>query len=78
MTQVRVVVDDAVLLDADLETWVAVAPDLFRDALDPNAKPQPWLKAIMIVMAEATMTNTGVSIEATTGPNGWEMKVTQT
>jgi hypothetical protein len=75
MTQVRIVINDEVLLDAALDTWIQTAPELFKDALDPNAKPQPWLKAIMIVAAEATMTNTGVSIEATTGPDGWDLKV---
>ena len=74
---IRIVIDTKVVFDGDLDEWKQAAPADFLDALQPNAKPQPWLKAILIVMADAAMTGDSVSIEATTGESRWTMGVTK-
>ena len=81
MIHVRICIDEEVLFDDDLNAWQATPPDQFRDMIKPDAKPEPWLKAIMVAMADAALTGDSVSIEATTGMDTpgvywWSMKVT--
>ena len=44
--RVHLTVDDEVVFDDTLDTWVFTPPDYFRNAIKPDAKPEPWLKAI--------------------------------
>lgn len=78
MTHVRICIDNKVMFDGDLEEWKATPPDAFKEMLTPGAKPEQWMKAIMIVMADAALTGQSVSIEAITGPSFWSMEVTKT
>jgi hypothetical protein len=78
MSRVRIRIDDELLFDDDLDVWQATPPDAFRDMLRPGAQPQPWMKAIMVTMADAAMAGDSVSIEAITGPAIWSMEVTKT
>lgn len=73
--RVRLTVDGSVVFDDTLNEWKFIPPDYFKDALKKDAKPEPWLKAIMIVMADAALTGSGVSIDATTGESCWSMRV---
>lgn len=77
MTHVRIVIDEKVLFDDELDVWKATPPDAFKDMLTPGARPEQWMKAIMIVMADAALTGQSVSIEAATGPDRWAMEVTR-
>lgn len=74
MSRVHLAVDGEVVFDDTLDEWKFTPPDYFRDAIKPDAKPEPWLKAIMIVMADAALTNSSVRIEATTGST-WSIRV---
>lgn len=73
--RVRLTVDGSVVFDDTLDEWKFTPPDYFKDVLKQDAKPEPWLKAIMIVMADAALTGSSVSIDATTGESGWSMQV---
>lgn len=77
MTHIRIVIDEKVEFDDDLDRWKAEPPDYFKDMINPHAKPEPWMKAIMIVMADAAMTGQSVSIEAVTGDDKWAIGVTK-
>jgi hypothetical protein len=68
-------VDGSVVFDDTLEKWKFTPPDYFKDAIKKDAKPEPWLKAIMIVMADAALTGRSVSIDATTGESSWSIRV---
>ena len=76
MTHVRICIDEKTLFNDDLDVWQATPPDQFKDMIKPGSTPEPWMKAIMIVMADAAMTGQSVSIEATTGVSWWSMEVT--
>lgn len=73
--RVRLCVDDVVVYDGDLNEWQATPPDYFKDRIRPDANPEPWMKAIMIIMADAAMSGKSVSIEAATGEDHWSIKV---
>lgn len=75
IAHVRLTVDGSVVFDGDLEEWKFTPPDYFKDAIKKDAKPEPWLKAIMIVMADAALTGGNISIEATTGESSWSIEV---
>ena len=77
MTRIRINLDEELLFDGDLDAWQATPPDQFKDMIKPDAKPEPWMKAIMIVMADAAMTGNSVGIDATTGESVWSMEVTR-
>lgn len=78
MTHMRVRIDECVVFDDSLDMWQATSPDYFKDLIKPDARPEPWLKAIMIVMADAVLTGQDVSIEAVTGEGKWSMEVMKT
>ena len=73
--RVCLTVDGSVVFDDTLDEWKHTPPDYFKDALRQDASPEPWLKAIMIVMADSAMTGSSVSIEATTGKSEWSIRV---
>lgn len=68
-------VDGSIVFDGTLDEWKFTPPDYFKDAIKKDVKPEPWLKAIMIVMADAALTGSSVSIDATTGESSWSIKV---
>lgn len=78
MTHVRIRVGENVVFDDDLDAWQATPPDYFKDLIRPDAKPEPWLKAIMVVMADAAMTGQSVNIEADPGEDKWSIEVRKT
>ena len=73
--RVRLTVDGSVVFDDSLDEWKFTPPEYFKDALKKDAKPEPWLKAIMIVMADTALTGGSVSIDATTGESSWSIQV---
>lgn len=75
MTHIRVVIDEIVAFDGEPEAWSATPPDFLRDLAKPDALPEPWLKAIMVVMADAALTGVDTSIEAVTGTEEWAIGV---
>lgn len=74
---IRIVIDSEELFDGDLDQWAKAAPERFAEALQPGAQPQPWMKAILVTMADAAMTGDNVTIEANTGESHWMMEVTK-
>ena len=68
-------VDGYIVFDDTLDEWKFTPPDYFKDALKKDSRPEPWLKAIMIVMADAALTGSSVSIDATTGESCWSIQV---
>jgi hypothetical protein len=73
--RVRVRVNTEVLFNGSLKDWEHKPPDLFKDAILPDSKPEPHLKACMIVMADAVMNEKSVNIDVFTFPNAWSMEV---
>ena len=73
---IRLVINQVVELDAELGNWQFTPPDVFKDVLNPAAQPDPWMKAVISVVAEATMTGQNVDIEVIGTPEKWLMKVT--
>lgn len=74
--KIRVRVDGRELFNGQAGEWISRPPDVFRDAIRPDAVPEPWMKAIMITLADTVTLQKGVKINVRTKINGWSMEVT--
>lgn len=75
MSHARIVVNEKVLFDGDLEQWVERPPEFIADMADklkPGAlqKPEPHMVAMMTVFGDAMAKGSDIVIEAAGGP-GW-------
>lgn len=81
MTHARITIDNVVEFDGSVTEWSRKPPDMFRDQIKPDAQPKPWMKAIMIAMAEGVMTKKSMNITAwsvvvgSPKKDGWSMEV---
>jgi hypothetical protein len=75
MSHICVVINGNNVFDGGLDEWENRPPDMFKDAVKQGAKPKPWLKAVMIAMADALMQNQSLNIDVTHRSNRWQMKV---
>jgi hypothetical protein len=77
MPHVTVTIDNQQLLNDNLDDWhhQTQPPDFIRQHATQPAKAEPWIKAIMVALAEAAITNTAINIEVGTNPKGWAMLV---
>lgn len=73
--RVRIRINSEVVLNATLRDWELKPPDLFKDAILPGAKNEPWLMAAMITTAEAVKNEQSVNIDIVTTPKSWSMEV---
>lgn len=75
MTHITITIDDVVEFDGSVTDWKRTPPSLFKDQINPNATPQPHMKAIMMVMSDAVMSQQSVTVVADTNRDGWNVKV---
>lgn len=76
MAHARITIDGATLLDANLGEWTRTLPDILQQQLNPGAQPQPWMKALLLMVAEAAAGNQPFQADVTTRDNGWVLDVT--
>lgn len=75
MTHVRITIDDSVEFDGSVTEWQRNPPDMFRDQINPNATPQPYMKAVAVAMADAIMGRQSVNLSVMTRKDGWTFEV---
>ena len=65
-----------VKIDDDLGAWRDSPPDFVKELIKPGVRPQPYFKAILIAMAEATLVDRSVIITVVAhDPSDWTMRV---
>lgn len=79
MTHARIVVDGTIMMDENLGNWQAQPPEFLKRLVDPNAKPEPHIKAMGITLADSLLMGRDVAIDITTdsGDGSWSMSVKQ-
>lgn len=84
MAHLRVTIDGQVAMDGDLGQWSDNPPDIIAEQLKANARPAPWMRCLMMVMADAAASGKSASVRIVTR-NGdekatgrWAMDVTTT
>ncbi len=74
MPHATVIIDGHTMLDANLDEWHQTPPQQFADLIK-GGTPQPWMKPIMLALTDALIQNNSIHIEATTGPDCWQLNV---
>lgn len=79
MAYIKVLVDGETVIDGETGEWEQRTPDFIAKQLhdmtsNPNPpKPSPWMRAMMLVLAEAAMTDTHTEIEVKSWEAGWSL-----
>jgi len=71
----RIEIDGKVEFNGGTDEWSAKTPDMFKNQINPDANPKPWLKAILIAFADAVNQKHSVDITVDTRSYGWDMAV---
>jgi hypothetical protein len=76
MTHMKVIIDGKTIMDDPLGDWQNKPPAMFADAIKPQAKPAPWMKNILVTMADAALIGQATRIQVDTSSRGrWSMHV---
>lgn len=76
MANVKVTVDDEVIADGDLGQWSNNPPPLLEEQLKAGARPRPWMRALLLTVADAAMRDRAMDITVHTKPgDGWTLDV---
>lgn len=75
MPTMRVTIDGNVVMDGDLGNWSTNPPELITEQLKANARPAPWMRALMLTMAEAAMSEQSMTVDVVTRADGWDYSV---
>lgn len=72
----RVIVDGNTILNDELGDWQRKPPDALAHMIRPGYKPKPWMKALLVAMADATLTEQPTRFEINTASRGrWSLSV---
>lgn len=74
-TRIRIRVDGRVMFNGSLKQWATKPPDLFKEAIKPDVKTDPWMRPAMVAMHEAVITETSIDIDVTTSSTGYILEV---
>lgn len=75
MTQLRVSIDGKVAIDGDMGQWNANPPEILREQLAANATPKPWMRCLLMVIADTALTGVDTEVVVRTGSDGWTIEV---
>lgn len=77
MSHLKVVINDETVMDGDMQSWEQRSPDFVANALQSmaNGAPAPYMRALMLVVAEAAMTQTYTQINVKHSGSGWTLDV---
>ncbi len=79
MAYIKVTIDGETVLDGESGTWEARPPEFLAKEManvtaSENAKSTgPWMRALMLVIAEAVMTKSYTEVEIKTSGSGWSL-----
>ena len=71
-----ITVNERVVLDADLKDWQQQPPETLKQYLKPGPE-YPWIKPVMVVLADSALANMSVNIHVRTGEGRWTMEVSR-
>jgi hypothetical protein len=79
MAYIKVTIDGDTVIDGESGSWEQRTPDFIAKQLhdltsNPNpTPPSPWMRALMLVIAEAAMTSTYTEVDIKTTGSGWSL-----
>lgn len=83
MSYARIVIDEKVLFDGELNQWAARPPEFIADMAEqmkPNSiqKPKTHMLALMCAFSDAMARQADIIAEVSTGPGWWTLNVKET
>ena len=78
MTQIKITIDGDVVMDGDAGTWQSRSDDFIAEQLSNMANgvtPAPYMRALMLTIAEAITTQADTEAEITSSKSGWTLGV---
>jgi hypothetical protein len=76
MATMRVTIDGKVVMNGNIGQWTTEPPKIITDQLKPNAKPAPWMRALMLTLADAALSEHALTVDVKTRADGWDYSVT--
>lgn len=76
MARAVLVIDGATVLDTDTQDWQQRQIEEFADLIKPGVQHQPWLRASLVIIADAALRDHPINITITTGVTDWMMRAT--
>ncbi len=77
MARVRIDIDGKTAMDEVLDRWTADPPEIVREQLAANATPKLYMRCMLLILADAAMSDTDTAIDITTDDDSWQMTVTR-
>lgn len=77
MATLCITVDGKTIMDGDLGQWTTNPPDIIAEQLKANSRPTPWMRALMLTLADAAMSEKAMSVDVRTRADGWDFSVTE-
>jgi hypothetical protein len=72
--KMRVIVDGNTILNDELGDWQTRPPESLAYMIKPGYTPKPWMKALLVVMADAALTEESMRFEVNTSSRGrWSL-----
>lgn len=75
MSRATLIVDGECRMDDELDEWHRRPPQLLADMIKPGSKPEPYLVAAGMALADATVKGQPVRVTITTRPSGYNVDV---
>lgn len=70
-------VDGSVVMDGDMGQWTSEPPAIASLKLQAAKKDHPWARHILLIVAEAGMSDRSMSVDVRTRRDGWDCSVTR-
>jgi hypothetical protein len=70
MANMQVIVDGSVVMDGDMGQWIAEPPGIASLKLQAAKKDRPWARHILLIVAEAGMSDRATNVNVTTDDDG--------
>ena len=77
MTNLRVTLDGETVIDGDMGEWNANPPEILREQLAATSTPRPWMRCLLMVVANAALTGTDTEVVVRTSENRWTLEVAE-
>lgn len=75
MATMKLTVNDDVILDGDLGEWTDNPPALLTDQLKAGAKPRPWMRAVLLTVADFATGKQSMDVNVQHRSNRWTLAV---
>jgi hypothetical protein len=72
----RIVVDGVTLMNGPIGDFEKKPPEFVVESIKKGAKTAPWMKAVMVTMADAAIRQQDITLEVTTMATGWTLAAT--